>query len=281
MNTDKYMIIVKGEIRTKSIRDCKYNNQTHKYDIQFNNGRIYSYSSDNVDYLKNPEVLNPNFYHISYGSQELFNISAIFVFENGDKKYWHICFEDGSERDYTDHKLQVSKSCLTDSISVNVYEYLSQIASLSKLKNDAEEKLLEKQYSKMGFIRDDTALSIYLNPNAASSGRREIKESTPIFPFGCNQSQYEAVKNALENPISVIQGPPGTGKTQTILNIIANILVEGKTVQVVSNNNSATENVLEKLSSPKYNMGFLVASLGKAENKRAFVTSQSGQLPNL
>lgn len=49
----------------------------------------------------------------------------------------------------------------------------------------------------------------------------------------------------MENQISVIQGPPGTGKTQTILNIIANILMQGKTVQIVSNNNSATENVYE------------------------------------
>lgn len=46
-------------------------------------------------------------------------------------------------------------------------------------------------------------------------------------------------------PISVIEGPPGTGKTQTILNIIANIVMEGKNVAIVSNNNSATRNVLE------------------------------------
>ena len=44
--------------------------------------------------------------------------------------------------------------------------------------------------------------------------------------------QYTAVKNAMENQISVIQGPPGTGKTQTILNIIANILMQDKTVQI-------------------------------------------------
>mgnify|MGYP002290444529 FL=1 len=60
-----------------------------------------------------------------------------------------------------------------------------------------------------------------------------------------------AVKRAMENRISVIQGPPGTGKIQTILNIIANILLQGKTVQIVSNNNSATENVYDKLASPK------------------------------
>lgn len=54
----------------------------------------------------------------------------------------------------------------------------------------------------------------------------------------------------MENQISVIQGPPGTGKTQTILNIIANILMQGETVQIVSNNNSATENVYENYHHP-------------------------------
>ena len=96
----------------------------------------------------------------------------------------------------------------------------------------------------------------------------------PIFPFGCNASQYKAVKAALENKISVIQGPPGTGKTQTILNIIANLLIKGCTVMVVSNNNSATKNVLEKLSAEKYGLGFLVAQLGKYDNKEIFIQSQ-------
>ena len=63
--------------------------------------------------------------------------------------------------------------------------------------------------------------------------------------------------------MSVIQGPPGTGKTQTILNILANLLVQNRTIEIVSNNNSATENVLEKLASPKYGLDFLVAPLGK------------------
>lgn len=82
-------------------------------------------------------------------------------------------------------------------------------------------------------------------------------EYVPIFPFGCNNSQYNAVKNAMENQISVIQGPPGTGKTQTILNIIANILMQDKTVQIVSNNNSASGypgvvTVCNQYSSDKY-----------------------------
>lgn len=91
-----------------------------------------------------------------------------------------------------------------------------------------------------------------------------------IYPFGCNRSQKKAVETALSRSISVIQGPPGTGKTQTILNIIANLLVSGKTVAMVSNNNSATKNVWEKLSKPNYDLGWLVAQLGSLSNQKAF-----------
>jgi hypothetical protein len=55
----------------------------------------------------------------------------------------------------------------------------------------------------------------------------------------------------------------------------------GKSVQVVSNNNSATLNVLEKLSGPLYELGFLVAPLGKAENKSEFINNQTGIYPIL
>lgn len=70
----------------------------------------------------------------------------------------------------------------------------------------------------------------------------------------------------------MIQGPPGTGKTQTILNIISNIVLQGKTVMAVSNNNSATANVQEKLE--KYGLSFIVAPLGNKENKERFIENQ-------
>ncbi len=91
-----------------------------------------------------------------------------------------------------------------------------------------------------------------------------------IFPFGCNESQQSAVKAAMTNTMSIIEGPPGTGKTQTILNIIANIISNNQRVAVVSNNNSAVKNVEEKLSKGGY--GSIVASLGNTENRTAFFT---------
>ncbi len=68
--------------------------------------------------------------------------------------------------------------------------------------------------------------------------------------------------------MSLIQGPPGTGKTQTILNIIANAIIRGKTVAVVSNNNTATKNVQEKLNN--YGFNFLSALLGNTDNLDLF-----------
>ncbi|WP_183138679.1 AAA domain-containing protein [Pseudomonas syringae group genomosp. 3] len=94
-----------------------------------------------------------------------------------------------------------------------------------------------------------------------------------IFPFGLNESQLKAVEEAFRSQISVIEGPPGTGKTQTILNIIANILLQGKTVAVVSNNNPAVENIYEKLG--KCGLDYLVARLGSVQNQKAFFAERS------
>ena len=280
MNTRYYMVIIKGEIKTSEIMSCGYNRNTQKWDVKFNNGKTYSYAYLNVEKLTDPEVLNPNMYRISREGREFFDVNAIYVFRSGRESYWHICFGDGSERDYRRNDLHIIESCLAQSQSSNVFEYIKQIAGLSNLKNEETgEKLLSKKFDKISFVGSDVALAKYLNPSSLQ-GKRTEREYIPIFPFGCNNSQYKAVKNAMENQISVIQGPPGTGKTQTILNIIANILMQGKTVQIVSNNNSATENVYEKLSSPKYNLGFIAATLGSSKNKKLFVEHQDAAYPD-
>lgn len=280
MNTRYYMILIKGEIKTSEIMSCQYNRDTKKWDVKFNNGKTYSYAYSNVEKLTDPAVLNPNMYRISRDGRDFFDVTAIYEFTGTRDSYWHICFGDGSERDYCQWDLTIVESSFNSSQSANVFEYIKQIAGLSDIRNeDTGENLLEKRFEKISFLGNEVALSKYLNPSKLQEDRIKY-EYIPIFPFGCNNSQYKAVKNAMENQISVIQGPPGTGKTQTILNIIANILIHGKTVQIVSNNNSATENVYEKLSSPKYNLGFVAATLGNSQNKKNFIENQKTNYPD-
>ena len=280
MDTRRYMVIIKGVIKTSEIKSCDYNRNTQKWDVKFKKGKKYSYIFSNVEILINPVVLNPNMYRISIEGREFFNVMSIYEFRSKNNSYWHICFDNGCEKDYRRSDLHIVESCLTQSQSSNVFEYIKQIAGLSNIRNEETgEKLLSKMFDKISFVGSDVALAKYLNPSSLQ-GKRTGCKYVPIFPFGCNNSQYTAVKNAMENQISVIQGPPGTGKTQTILNIIANILMQGKTVQIVSNNNSAIENVYEKLSSPRYNVVFVVAALGSSKNKKLFVEHQDATYPD-
>ncbi len=282
MNTKYNMILIKGEIETSDIRSCQYNRGTRKWDVDYGKGKIYSYGYLNVEWLTDPKILDPNMYRVSKDGQTLFGIKDIRVFKSvyQDEIYWHICFGDGTEKDYRQSELKIKESCLNRKQSANVFAYIKQIAGLSNIRNEETgEKLLTKRFEKISFVSSDVALAKYLDPGSLRKDKN-VREYIPIFPFGCNNSQYKAVKRAMENQISVIQGPPGTGKTQTILNIIANILMQGKTVQIVSNNNSATENVYEKLSSPKYNLGFIAAALGSSKNKKVFIENQDGKYPD-
>ena len=279
MDSTKYMIIAKGKICTRQVKSCVYNPATDRYDITYMGGKRYSYSRGNVSFLQNPTVLHFQGCIISSSDGMSFrDVRQIYEFDKDGVKYWHFN-STGKPYDYKKDDLRITGESQTDKhISSSVFEYLKSISDLSEIPNDFGEIILRKYYDKIKSISEHSALYKYLYPGVPFESLRGF---IPVFPFGCNSSQYKAVLYALNNQISVIQGPPGTGKTQTILNIIANLIIGGKSVLVVSNNNSATDNVFEKLSDPKYNMGFIVAPLGSSDNRNAFIEAQSGRYPDL
>jgi len=280
MDRSKHLILIKGEDLTADVKLCKYNPSTKKYDVTFiKNGNTYPYSYTSIEWVKNPDILNPDNVLIKHGNRKLIQIQAISVFHAKVADYWFIRFLNGSEKTYNSQDLDISHSCLGEYEVKNCKNYLHELASVNELKSDDDGTLLQKQYEKLRFIGNDTVMAVYMNPKKHKA--RTYQANDYIFPFGGNSSQFKAVANALSNQVSIIQGPPGTGKTQTILNIIANLLIMEKTVQIVSNNNSATLNVLEKLSSPMYELGFLVAPLGKSKNKDEFINNQTGIYPAL
>lgn len=174
-------------------------------------------------------------------------------------------------REGDDDKMIVSTSCLGEEKSRDTFAYLKNVAIINPLgKEKNGNGILADLYEQVEYVDSETVAACYLNPNKYNP--RSMKHADLIYPFGCNASQKKAVTTAFEHQISVVQGPPGTGKTQTILNIIANIVCQGKTVMVVSNNNSAITNVQEKLD--KYGLSFVVAPLGSKENKEVFIANQ-------
>ncbi|QUW23012.1 AAA family ATPase [Sporosarcina sp. Marseille-Q4063] len=159
--------------------------------------------------------------------------------------------------------------------SRDVINYLQELSAHIGFKNNGKSILLN-QYEKLGKPNRNSVLAHYLSETKITN---EKYEDPLIFPFGVNLSQKEAVKKAVENSISVIEGPPGTGKTQTILNVIANVVAKGQSVAIVSGNNSATENVQEKLE--EYNFGFMTSLLGNYQNRKDFFEKYQPEVPDM
>ena len=174
----------------------------------------------------------------------------------------------GTSRPYV-HKMNGIVFTATTSLKdTPVFGYFMKIASTrhAQAQSQADRNIASNVVTQLGKLPAiaSTALQAYC------TGRNGTL--TPgqglIYPFGLNESQYQAVERAFSAQVSVIEGPPGTGKTQTILNILANILLRGQTVAVLSNNNAAVANVYEKLE--KCGLGYLVAKLGNKDNREAF-----------
>ena len=276
MDNYKQLIIIKGEPKDDIIR-CYYDKVKKKQAVVFNNNpTTYYYSYNNVKWLDSiGELDKSNYKFFLKTGQQLFDIVKIIEFSDSYTSYIRVFFKNGCFKSYKVSDLDIKKNMVVSPKVKNLIEYFSRIVDITGLKADDGTNILKAKFEKLNFISDDTVLAKYLNSSSFSI-RRE--KDCIIFPFGCNASQIAAVRNALVNQISVIEGPPGTGKTQTILNIIANIVMRGYTVAIVSNNNSATDNVFEKLQ--KYHYDYIAAQLGSDENKKAFIQNKQQKYPD-
>ena len=75
----------------------------------------------------------------------------------------------------------------------------------------------------------------------------ELKNEIPPLVVDADSSQHSALIDAMRGQNLVIEGPPGTGKSQTITNLIAAALTNGKTVLFVSEKLAALEVVRRRL----------------------------------
>jgi len=267
MDKNKYLIMIDGKDKTEEIEEVSSLNQP-KIGIKFyNNDRVYSYGKNKVSILENPKEIEIITCLVYLDGSYLSNIIKILDFQ----RYIKISYQNGRENTYKRDRITFENNVLANQKANHVLEYFKQLAQYIDTEND----FLLNQYTKMTQLSEKSILSKYLNPSKIDSS---INSSLTIFPFGFNLSQETAVSKALTNQVSIIEGPPGTGKTQTILNILANIVMQNKTVAIVSNNNAATMNVFDKLK--KYDLSFISAFLGNKDNKEEFFNNQDPNYPN-
>lgn len=101
----------------------------------------------------------------------------------------------------------------------------------------------------------ETSLSIindeYIQSKEKSVIIKDMKEITdfyPVTPLSLSDSQEKVIKNIDNNKFVAVQGPPGTGKSQTIVNLVAHLIANGKTVLVASRMDKAVDVVAERLN---------------------------------
>lgn len=116
-------------------------------------GRTYPYGYSSVQWLKDPEVLNPELYHIAKEGKPFYGVRSIFVFKDFDE-WWHLVFDNGSGRTYHKSELQIEKSCLDSKRARNKLSYLRDIAAINELKNDdGEEKMDQMTKLSMEYLK--------------------------------------------------------------------------------------------------------------------------------
>ena len=93
-----------------------------------------------------------------------------------------------------------------------------------------------------------TALWSVLTDEAARRVEIEGDVPAPCGPRPLTQRQYDAAREALAGPLTVIQGPPGTGKSEVILALVSSIVLSGGSVLFAARNHQALDEVEHRLT---------------------------------
>ncbi len=265
MDEQKYLILDTRQGFRDLTGTVKSVNPRGKFvDISFyGDERVFSYSSSNISLQNDPKIIEND---VAIKGCVNLNVEKKVLFGNFLKIFYH----NSPESDLHRGDFEILKPHVSE-----ILNYLCETAKTVKTLPSEKDgspanTLIAEALTKIQKVPLRSPLYAYLSGT--------LRKGTPrlrnfIFPFPCNESQLNAVEQTFSNSLSLIQGPPGTGKTQTILNILLNAVIAGQKVAVVSNNNSAIRNVVEKLSRTD-GLDFITALLGNKENQDYFLNHQ-------
>lgn len=132
---------------------------------------------------------------------------------------------------------------VTAECKIGIFSFL-KINMYRDLKDNANVILANQNVRQLLGEPTDTG-KLYGDEETADSVTNPLVELHSVVD--ADSSQIEAIEMAKSGKSFVLQGPPGTGKSQTITNIIAECLSDGKKVLFVSEKMAALNVVYDKL----------------------------------
>lgn len=180
--------------------------------------------------------------------------------------------EDDDWSSYLEH---VQDACA--SLKWNVESDFAQLSLFSFLKINMYRDL-EKNADKIGdhhVVRalNGEAFKVGVDCSDIKCFNHDAVEPQDVFSVvDADSSQQDAILLAKRGASFVLQGPPGTGKSQTITNIIAELIADGKKVLFVSEKMAALEVVYKRLK--QTGLGDFCLTLHNHNAKRREILNQ-------
>ena len=88
----------------------------------------------------------------------------------------------------------------------------------------------------------------YTQSKPVDTQQKTLADFFPVTPLSLSDAQLNVIKNVENTKLVSVFGPPGTGKSQTIVNLVAHLIANGKTVLVASRMDKAVDVVAERLN---------------------------------
>ncbi|MBS7327923.1 MAG: DUF4011 domain-containing protein [Oxalobacter sp.] len=153
---------------------------------------------------------------------------------------------------------------IQEEVGVGLFHFL-KLSMYDDLKRN-EEAILNSKLIR-AIAGDSSAVDFTIPDFSNLDGSDELSPMKTFQVVDADSSQQEAVLCAKKGISFILQGPPGTGKSQTITNIIAECLANGKKVLFVAEKMAALEVVYRRLANVGLGDFCLIMHSHKANKK--------------
>ncbi|MCQ2753525.1 MAG: AAA domain-containing protein [bacterium] len=106
----------------------------------------------------------------------------------------------------------------------------------------------------------------YTQSKPVDCQQKTLADFFPVTPLSLSDAQLNVIKNVENSKLVSVFGPPGTGKSQTIVNLVAHLIANGKTVLVASRMDKAVDVVADRLN--ELGAPFLALRAGRLNYQR-------------
>ncbi|WP_427162212.1 DUF4011 domain-containing protein [Aliinostoc sp. HNIBRCY26] len=168
-------------------------------------------------------------------------------------------------------------------IKENVFLSLFSYAKAAMVRDIIENEALIFEHPILQAISGDLTnyQSNYREPLPASALDSQVKPERTFQILDADSSQQVVIEAAKAGSSFVVQGPPGTGKSQTIVNMIAELIGNGKSVLLVAEKETALSVVYSRLAECGLDHVCLNLHHSGTTDKRELVNNLSKTIENI